>query len=435
MISLAMFPPISDDDEEWVKPGYLIEQLSFRKNELSVDDQKKFAQWALPKIVALEGLTRNVGSPSFVTDLKALSDEIVDKAKEREEYRNIELELLNNRLGLFHWALPFYIMAFILLALTWLGPGSKFSRGLTYGVLGMTIFATVALIAGICLRSILLGRPPISTLYETIPFITASAVILCLVIEFFDRKGIALACSVMIGIIGLFLAMRFEIKEARDTLKVLEAVLRSNFWLGTHVICINIGYSAAILGGVIAHLFIFSCFFNVGSKDFRKSVTRMVYGVTCFGLLFALVGTVLGGVWANDSWGRFWGWDPKENGALMICIGAIILLHARMGGYIKELGINIMAVLILMITVFSWWHVNQLETGLHSYGFTSGIMFWLFIVYAIESAVMTLGLSCSFFRFPERKGQLGGVRTVFSVSFFLLAFIFTIVFVNLAVLT
>ncbi|MEO1861369.1 MAG: cytochrome c biogenesis protein CcsA [Verrucomicrobiales bacterium] len=435
MISLAMFPPISDDDEEWIKPGYLIEQLSFRKNELSVEDQKKFAQWALPKIVALEGLTRNFGSPSFVNDLKALSDGIVAKAKERGEYKNIELELLNNRLGLFHWALPFYIMAFILLAVTWLGPGSKISRGLTYGVLGMTVFATVALIAGIYLRSILLGRPPISTLYETIPFITASAVILCLVIEFFDRKGIALACSVMIGIIGLFLAMRFEIKEARDTLKVLEAVLRSNFWLATHVICINIGYSAAILGGVIAHLFIFSCFFNVGSKDFRKSVTRMVYGVTCFGLLFALVGTVLGGVWANDSWGRFWGWDPKENGALMICIGAIILLHAKMGGYIKELGINVMAVLILMITVFSWWHVNQLETGLHSYGFTSGIMFWLFIVYAIESAVMSLGLSCCFFRFPERKGQLGGVRTVFSVSFFLLAFIFTIVFVNLALLT
>tara|TARA_B110000014_G_C20126556_1_gene600742 strand:- start:1269 stop:3383 length:2115 start_codon:yes stop_codon:yes gene_type:complete len=434
MISLAMFPPMSDDDEEWIKPGYLIEQLSFRKNELSVEEQKKFAQWALPKIETLESLTRNVESPSFATDLKALSDGIVSKAKERGEYKNIELELLNNRLGLFHWALPFYIMAFILLALTWLGPGAKISRFLTYGVIGMTVFATIALIAGICFRSVLLGRPPISTLYETIPFITGTAVILCLIIEFFDRKGIALACSIMIGIIGLFLAMRFEIKEARDTLKVLEAVLRSNFWLATHVIAINIGYAAAILGGVIAHLYIFSCFLNIGSKDFRKSVTRMVYGVTCFGLLFALVGTVLGGVWANDSWGRFWGWDPKENGALMICIGALILLHARMGGYIKELGINVIAVLILMITVFSWWHVNQLETGLHSYGFTSGIMFWLFIVYAIESAVMTIGISCCFFRFPDRKIPLAGYRLVFPVSFFLLAFIFMIVFVNLAIL-
>ena len=435
-IGLAMFPPMSNNDEEWIKPGYLIDQLSFRKNELSVQDQKKFAQWALPKVQILERLTRNVESPSFATDLRALSDEIVSKAKERGEYKNIELELLNNRLGLFHWALPFYIMAFILLALTWLGQGTKVSKFLTYGVIAMTVFATIALIAGICFRSVLLGRPPISTLYETIPFITGTAVILCLIIEFFDRKGIALACSTMIGIIGLFLAFRFEIKEARDTLKVLEAVLRSNFWLATHVIAINIGYAAAILGGVIAHLYIFSSFFNIGSKDFRKSVTRMVYGVTCFGLLFALVGTVLGGVWANDSWGRFWGWDPKENGALMICIGALILLHARMGGYIKELGINVIAVLILMITVFSWWHVNQLETGLHSYGFTSGIMFWLFIVYAIESAVITMGISCSIFRVPERKARLAAYRLslsdLFPLAFFLLAFIFTIVFVNLA---
>ena len=119
----------------------------------------------------------------------------------------------------------------------------------------------------------------------------------------------------------------------------------------------------------------------------------------------------------------------------MICIGALILLHARMGGYIKELGINVIAVLILMITVFSWWHVNQLETGLHSYGFTSGIMFWLFIVYAIESAVMTIGISCCFFRFPDRKIPASRISDlVFPVSFFLLAFIFMIVFVNLAIL-
>ena len=103
----------------------------------------------------------------------------------------------------------------------------------------------------------MLSRPPISTLYETIPFITAVAVILCLLIEFFDRKGIALASSVVVGIIGIFLAWKFEIKEQRDTLKVLEAVLRSNFWLATHVIAINIGYAAAILAGLVALIFYF----------------------------------------------------------------------------------------------------------------------------------------------------------------------------------
>lgn len=430
MISLAMFPPQDNKDEEWLKPGYFIEQLTFKSNELTPDERKDFSSWAIPYLVSLEQLSRNVSNPDvFKGELQKLSDNVIKIATDREEYKNIKLELFSNEKNLFHWALPFYVMAFLLLAFSWLSPGSRFSRVLVVIVWGMAIFATIALVAGICLRSVMLSRPPISTLYETIPFITAVAVILCLLIEFFDRKGIALASSVVVGIIGIFLAWKFEIKEQRDTLKVLEAVLRSNFWLATHVIAINIGYAAAILAGLVAHIFIFSKRLNLGGDDFRKTITRMVYGITCFGLLFALVGTVLGGVWANDSWGRFWGWDPKENGALMICLGALIMLHARMGGYIKDLGMNIIAVVILVITVFSWWHVNQLETGLHSYGFTSGIMFWLYVVYAIECAVITVGLSCYS---PSRKGFL---NTPMAISFFLLAFVFTIAFVTLAVTT
>ena len=436
MISLAMFPPqpqpqISDDeerDEEWVKPGYFIEQLTFRSTEMNPEQKLNFSEWAIPYLVSLEKLASFNGNQNvFKNELEELSAKIINIAEERGEYKNINLELLNNKLSLFHWSLPFYIMAFLLLAISWLKPGSRVSNSLIFIVWGMAIFATLCLVVGICMRSLMLGRPPISTLYETIPFITVVAVILCLLIEFFDRKGIALASSLAVGIIGIFLTWRFEIKEARDTLKVLEAVLRSNFWLATHVIAINIGYAAALLAGLIAHIFIFSKRFKMGSDDLRRSITKMVYGITCFGLLFALVGTVLGGVWANDSWGRFWGWDPKENGALMICLGALIMLHARMGGYIKDLGMNIIAVLILVITVFSWWHVNQLETGLHSYGFTSGIMFWLYVVYAIECGVMAIGISCYNFK---RKNAFNSVAFI---SLFLLAFIFAVTFMTLAV--
>ena len=430
MISLAMFPPIDMNDEEWVKPGYFIDQLTFRSNELTPKERKDFSSWAIPYLISLEQLSRNASKPDlFKGELQKLSDKVINIATDRGEYKNIKLELFSNEKNLFHWALPFYVMAFLLLAFSWLSPGSRLSKILVSIVWLMTLFATAALVAGICLRSVMLSRPPISTLYETIPFITAVAVILCLLIEFFDRKGIALASSVVVGIIGIFLAWKFEIKEQRDTLKVLEAVLRSNFWLATHVITINIGYAAAILAGLIAHIFIVSKRFNIGSDDSRRTITRMVYGITCFGLLFALVGTVLGGVWANDSWGRFWGWDPKENGALMICLGALIMLHARMGGYIKDLGMNIIAIVILVITVFSWWHVNQLETGLHSYGFTSGIMFWLYVVYAIECAVITIGLSC------YRLNKKSLFSKPLAISFFLLAFIFTITFVTLAATT
>ncbi|MEO0662926.1 MAG: cytochrome c biogenesis protein CcsA, partial [Planctomycetota bacterium] len=100
------------------------------------------------------------------------------------------------------------------------------------------------------------------------------------------------------------------------------------------------------------------------------------------------VGTILGGVWANDSWGRFWGWDPKENGALMIVLYQLVIVHARLGGYIKDFGISVLAVVGGGIVAFSWWHVNQLGVGLHSYGFTDGVVRNL-LVYYLFVAVFT----------------------------------------------
>jgi cytochrome c biogenesis factor len=78
---------------------------------------------------------------------------------------------------------------------------------------------------------------------------------------------------------------------------------------------------------------------------------------------------VLGGIWADQSWGRFWGWDPKENGALLIVLWNAIILHARWGGYARDRGIMAMAIFGNVITALSWFGVNMLGVGLHSYGF------------------------------------------------------------------
>ena len=108
----------------------------------------------------------------------------------------------------------------------------------------------------------------------------------------------------------------------------LVAVLDSNFWLATHVTTITIGYAAGLLASAFAHVWILGKLlgYRRGDKAFYETVSQMTYGVLCFGLLFALVGTMLGGIWANYSWGRFWGWDPKENAALMICLWQIAML-------------------------------------------------------------------------------------------------------------
>jgi ABC-type transport system involved in cytochrome c biogenesis permease subunit len=118
----------------------------------------------------------------------------------------------------------------------------------------------------------------------------------------------------------------------------------------------------------------------------------MVYGVTCFGLLFATVGTILGGIWANYSWGRFWGWDPKENGALLIVLWMILTLHSRMGGYVRDFGFCVLAVVGGTVVAFSWWGVNLLGVGLHSYGFTSGVGTILITLYAVEALVVVSAL-------------------------------------------
>ena len=127
------------------------------------------------------------------------------------------------------------------------------------------------------------------------------------------------------------------------------------------------------------------------SEWFRR-FGRMTYGVLCFGLLFSVVGTILGGVWANDSWGRFWGWDPKENGALMIVLYELVILHARMGGLIKDFGIAVLSVIGGAIVAFSWFHVNQLGVGLHSYGFTEGVLDTLWTYYYLVGGFVALSL-------------------------------------------
>jgi ABC-type transport system involved in cytochrome c biogenesis permease subunit len=117
-----------------------------------------------------------------------------------------------------------------------------------------------------------------------------------------------------------------------------------------------------------------------------------IYGITCFALLCSFFGTVLGGLWADDSWGRFWGWDPKENGALMIVLWNAVLLHARWAGLVKQTGIAVLAILGNVVTIWSWEGVNQLGQGLHSYGFSEDRLFWVGVFAVVNLLIATLAV-------------------------------------------
>jgi ABC-type transport system involved in cytochrome c biogenesis permease subunit len=150
------------------------------------------------------------------------------------------------------------------------------------------------------------------------------------------------------------------------------------------------GYAGGLLASAVAHVHVVGRLVGAkaGDPGFYALLSRMTYGMLGFGLFFSVVGTILGGIWANESWGRFWGWDPKENGALTICLAMLAILHARMGGMLRPFGVAVATIVTGGIVAFSWWGVNLLGIGLHSYGFTGGVMRGLMIFYGVEAAVL-----------------------------------------------
>jgi ABC-type transport system involved in cytochrome c biogenesis permease subunit len=181
-------------------------------------------------------------------------------------------------------------------------------------------------------------------------------------------------------------------------MEMLRAVLDTNIWLATHVVVVTTGYASMFVAGLLAIIYIVRGFFTrTLSSDLARTLTRMVYGIVCFATLFSFVGTILGGIWADQSWGRFWGWDPKENGALLIVLWNAVILHARWGGLIKERGLMAMAIFGNIITSFSWFGVNMLGIGLHSYGFMDKALFWLIAFDLSQVALIILALSPSRF--------------------------------------
>ncbi len=300
--------------------------------------------------------------------------------KGREEY-------LFNQWQPFYLSITIYVVAFLFGCASWFGWPRMLNRsGFYLLVLGLTVHT-----AGILFRVVLEGRPPVTNLYSSAVFVGWGAVVLGVVLERIYRDSVGLVMASAIGFVTQIIAHNLSV--GGDTMEMMRAVLDSNFWLSTHVITVTLGYSATFVAGFLAIVFIFRGVFTRGlNAEARSALNRMVYGTVCFATLFSFVGTVLGGIWADQSWGRFWGWDPKENGALIIVLWNALILHARWGGMVKERGLMNLAVFGNIVTSFSWFGVNMLGVGLHSYGFMDKAAFWLWSFIASQLALIGLGL-------------------------------------------
>ena len=243
---------------------------------------------------------------------------------------------------------------------------------------------TVAILCRIAIT----GRAPVINIYSSAVFVGWAAVLGGLVIERLFRYGIGNITAAAFGSNTLLAAYGLN---SGDSMPVLQAVLDTQFWLATHVISVTLGYVATLVAGLLGIVYLLAGW--LGKKDSSlRDIYRCCYGAACFGILFSFVGTVLGGLWADDSWGRFWGWDPKENGALLIVIWNALMLHARWDGMVAARGFSILAIGGNIVTAWSWFGTNELGIGLHSYGFTSGVLMWLTVFMGIQLAFIFAGL-------------------------------------------
>jgi ABC-type transport system involved in cytochrome c biogenesis permease subunit len=230
----------------------------------------------------------------------------------------------------------------------------------------------------------------VTNLYSSAIFIGWGVAGLGLLLEAFWKNSIGAVVASVCSFICLIIAHHLSLTG--DTMEMMRAVLDTNFWLATHVVVVTLGYSGTFVAGFLAIVFVVRGFFTArldGSA--AKSLTKMVYGILCFATLFSFVGTVLGGIWADQSWGRFWGWDAKENGALMIVLWNALILHARWGALVRERGLMNLAIFGNIITAWSWFGVNMLGIGLHSYGFMDAAFKWLMLFAVSQIAFIVLG--------------------------------------------
>ncbi len=284
--------------------------------------------------------------------------------------RDLKLETHFNALHPFRWAWILALLATVVMAFSIY----SLSPGLYQSGMVLFVISFIVQTYGFGLRCWIAGRPPVTNMYESVLWVAFGTMLFGLIFELIYKKKIIAIGALVFATICLIIADNTG-AVLDDGLHPLEPVLRSNYWLTIHVLTITLGYAAFALSLILG---------NIGLGQIalmgRESKTLPLrqlafysYRAVQVGVILLAAGTILGGWWADESWGRFWGWDPKETWALIALLGYVALIHARFRGMVGPFGFLAGCVVSFLLVLMAWYGVNfVLGAGLHSYGFSSG---------------------------------------------------------------
>ncbi len=287
----------------------------------------------------------------------------------------LDLERLFNRVQPFRWAWVIMLGGMLAFALSLALASTAWYR------LGWAAYlASVGFqLFGFFCRIVIAGRPPVSDMYETVIWVAFMSSVFATILEAAYRRKVIILAGAMAATLGLVLADQLPL-VLDSKIQALQPVLRSNYWLTIHVLTIVSSYAAGTVAWALGNIALGMIVFGRGRRpDVIKTLSLFTYKAMQIAVLLLAAGTFLGGWWAAESWGRFWGWDPKEVWALIALVCYVIPLHARYIGWVKDFGLAASAVLCYAAIVMSWYGVNfVLGAGLHSYGFGGGGPWWVF---------------------------------------------------------
>jgi cytochrome c-type biogenesis protein CcsB len=357
--ALLIVPASKSETDPWVVPPEFSRYYS----------ESKFApvqiqlQTMATSYVQADGFNFSRAASQLRESLRALSPSVYPQD------RQLHLEYFCNHFEAFYRAIWFYGLAFLVLLIARVRGGGRLLRnvGVVIALLAIAFHAS-----GIVMRCLIAGRPPVTNMYESIIWVSFAVSFFGMIFFARYRTPVYLLAALPVTLVALLLVHQMPIAMPSN-IDPLVPVLRDNFWLTIHVLTITLSYAAFALAMGFGHILLWRYARNPNDARADAPMHFWLYRVLQLGVLLLAAGTILGGVWANYSWGRFWGWDPKETWALIALLCYLTALHGRLAGWWTEFGLVVASVICFLAVLMAWYGVNfVLGKGLHSYGFGIG---------------------------------------------------------------
>jgi cytochrome c-type biogenesis protein CcsB len=367
--SLLIVPAPASETDPWVDPSGWSKYYS----EAQVVPLQTQLQSVANSYVQVDGFNLSRAANQLRENLRALSPSIYPGDQK------LRLEYFYNHFEAFYRAIWCYGIALVILIAAHLRKFATANRSLggrgralqNIGV-AVAILGLVFQAAGIVMRCMIAGRPPVTNMYESIIWVSFAVSFFGMIFFVRYRAPIYLLAALPVTLIALLLVHQMPIAMP-SSIDPLVPVLRDNFWLTVHVLTITLSYAAFALAMGFGHILLWRYARNPAAARADAPMHFWLYRVLQLGVLLLAAGTILGGVWANYSWGRFWGWDPKETWALIALLCYILALHGRLAGWWTQFGLAVASVVCFLAVLMAWYGVNfVLGKGLHSYGFGIG---------------------------------------------------------------